>query len=654
MTKRIVQLSVIGALALTSGGDLTGQQTTPARPRPYPVFETPGFAHAVAAGTRTRTGQPGPNYWTQYARYRLQATLDPTTKRLTGQGTVVYLNRSPDTLSSLTFNFYQDLFAPGAIRNEPVNVTKGFELSRLTAAGQVLYPFTGDGQPPVRRFGTLAGVALPQPLLPGDSVALEFEWAFEVPEQGPRMGHDGEVFYIAYWYPQLAVYDDVNGWVQYPHESQSEFYMDYADYDVAITVPVGWLVGATGALVNLEEVLPRAARDRLSRARHTGDVVHVVTAADRAAGQATTVGRGGTLTWRFRATNVRDFAFGTSDRYVWDATSAGVGDYSGDGKADTAAIYAFYRPARDTWQQGARDTKFAVEFLSRFLWPYPYPHMTAVDGINSCGGMEYPMITCIGEPRDSTDLFFTVLHETGHMWFPMMVGSNEQAHGWQDEGLTTYNTAQGQAEFYHRPGDASLFAGYLRFARRGDEVELMRHGEEYPVLSAAYGVASYSKMASILRMLRGLIGEETFTRAYREYGRRWVNKHPTPYDLWNSFNVAAGQDLSWFWRTWFYETWTLDQAIASVTPAGDALEVVVEDRGLAPMPARVAVTRADGTVDRLEVPVEVWLGGARRHTLRVPNGATVTRIEIDPDGQFADVDRDNQRWSRDTDTGGPE
>jgi hypothetical protein len=460
------------------------------------------------------------------------------------------------------------------------------------------------------------------------------------------MGHDGEVYYVAYWYPQLAVYDDVNQWVQYPHMSQAEFYMGYADYDVAITVPDGWLVGATGALINAAEILPRAARDRLAQARRTAEVVHVVTAADRAAGQATARGAAGRLTWRFQATGVRDFAFATSDKYVWDATRAVAGDWTGDGKPDTAAIHTLYRPERTPWVQDARYTRFAIEFLSRFLWPYPYPHMTAVDGIASCGGMEYPMMTCIGAGRDTMSLFGVTLHETAHMWFPMMVGSNEQAHAWQDEGLTSYNTAQGSREFFNRPDDASLFGGYLFLARTGGEVELMRHGEQYPANSPAYGVASYGKMASILRMLRGLLGEETFNRAYREYGRRWINKHPTPSDMWNTFNDVSGRDLWWFWRTWFYETWTLDQAIASVTPAGGGLDVVVEDRGLAPMPARVAVTRADGTIERLEVPVEVWLGGAKRHTLRVANGATVSKVEIDPEQLFADVDRTNQSWTK--------
>jgi hypothetical protein len=192
---------------------------------------------------------------------------------------------------------------------------------------------------------------------------------------------------------------------------------------------------------------------------------------------------------------------------------------------------------------------------------------------------------------------------------------------------------------------------YLDLARRGSEysggqVELMRHGDLYPTSGGAFGVASYAKMATNTAMLRALLGEETFMRAYREYGRRWTGKHPQPYDLWNTFEDVSGRDLDWFWRTWWYETWTLDQSIGEVRIAGDRMEVEVLDRGLAPMPARLVVTRADGRTERIEVPVDVWLAGARRHTVPVRDAATVTRVEIDPENAFADIDRTNQTWTR--------
>jgi len=371
--------------------------------------------------------------------------------------------------------------------------------------------------------------------------------------------------------------------------------------------------------------------------------VNVVTEQDQAPGAATQQPAGGKLTWRFRAANVRDFAFGTSNRYLWDATTASNG-------TDTVDIFTFWRPERRAWAWGnsARYTQHSIDFLSRFLWPYPWPHMTAVDGVTGCSGMEYPMMTCIGGRRDTLTLYSVTVHETAHMWFPMQVGSDEKRFAWQDEGLTRFNQVQAMREFFNGYDflAASVRPGYLNMARSGEEVELMRHGDQYPIGSAAYGQASYSKMALNMHALRALLGDSLFMRAYREYGRRWLYKHPSQFDFFNAFNDVTGRDLSWFWRIWWYETWQLDQAIASVTPRGGALDVVVEDRGLAFMPVRLAVTRANGVVEWIEHPVDDFLAGATRVTMTVPDAATVTRIVIDPNNDFPDVDRNNQTWSR--------
>jgi hypothetical protein len=520
----------------------------------------------------------------------------------------------------------------------------------LAIGGRVLAGGPNDTTAGFEVWSTILRVQPAQPLLPGASLDLEIEWSYVVPPDGaPRGGRDGEIAYIAYWYPQFAVYDDVERqWQIDPYMGNAEFYMGYADYDVALTVPDGWLVAATGVLTNRAEVLAPRTRARLDSARRSHSVTHVVREEDRGAGKATTRGRNGKLTWRFEARDVRDFAFGTSDDYLWDATIALVGDATGDGRADTSDIHTFWRPERRAWawDQSARYAQHSVEFLSRYLWPYPYPHMTAVDGVVSCSGMEYPMMTCIGGPRDTLALYSVTVHEIGHMWFPMQVGSDEKTYSWQDEGLTRFNQAQGMQEFF--PGyDRERLSrdNYLNLARADREVELMRHGDLYPIGSPAFGIASYDKMAINLRSLRALLGDELFLRAYREYGRRWINKHPTPYDFWNTFEDVSGRDLDWFWRTWWFETWRLDQAVESVRREGDALVVTVEDRGLAPMPVRLVVTRADGRVERVELPVDPWLAGARTQTARIPSGSTVRSVEIDPELAFPDVDRGNNRWS---------
>ena len=678
------RVSVVAWASVVAGACSSGARTTPppapvtaasaatgARPTPYPVTESAAFRRAVERGTRTRTGGPGARNWTQFARYALRAELDPGNKRLTGDARIRYQNRSPDTLRFIAVHLHQNVFAPGAARNEIVPETNGMELSRVVAQGRAL-PQMRDVESSVQAGyqieGTIAWIRLPTPLAPGSAAELEFSWGFTVPEDGaPRSGTDGEVFMIAYWYPQVAVYDDVNGWQTDWYMGNAEFYMGWADYDVALTVPAGWLIGATGELRNATDVLTPATRQRLAEARRSSNVVHVVSEEDRGAGRSTTAGSGGKVTWLFEAKNVRDFAWGTSDQYLWDATHAVVGDVDClpqlissresapappgcDQRTDTATIHSLYRPSRIpwAWDQSARYGRHSIEFLSGLLWPYPYSQMTALDGVVSCSGMEYPMITCIGGQRDTLSLYSVTVHEFAHMWFPMQVGSDEKRRAWQDEGVTRFNQAQAMRSFFGGYDlERIVRDAYLGFARTGAEVELMRHGDLYPVGSPAYAMASYQKMATNLVALRALLGQETFMRAYREYGRRWIHRHPTELDFFNTFNDVSGRDLSWFWRTWFYETWTLDQAIAGVQANGDSTTITVDDRGLAPMPVRLAITRQGaGRVDRVEIPVDVWLRGERRATIRVASSPRITRVEIDPENAFPDIDRTNNRWGR--------
>ena len=643
-----VGTALFGCSAGMQSTDSARQPQSSARPVPYPVFETPQFARAVARGTRMRAGRPGPSYWQQWARYRLEARLDPATARLIGRGTVRYVNRSPDALESIYLHLSPNLFSPTAMRNREVPVTSSIELRRVALAGSAMAPMSGaDTLVGFKVSGTILRLKPRTAVAPGDSVDMELEWAFTVPpDGGPRTGHDDEIFFVAYWYPHVAVYDDISGWQVDPYMGNAEFYMGYGEYDVRLTLPEGWLVGATGTLQNPEQVLSATTRARLDSARRGGGIVHVVRPADRVAGSSTQRSTSG-LTWHFRAHNVRDFAFGTSPAYLWDATVSPVGDANGDGRADSAMVHSLYRPDARSWDRSAEFARHSVSFLSRYLWPYPYPHMTAVDGIVSCSGMEYPMMTCIGGVRDTIDLYGVTLHEIAHMWFPMQVGSDERRYSWQDEGLTRFNQAQGMREFFNGYDRLAISRrNYETIVARGEEVELMRHGDLYPTNTLAFSRASYDKMALNLVMLRSLLGDSLFMRAYREYGRRWINRHPTPFDFFNTFNDVAGRDLSWFWRSWFYETWTLDHAIGAVSARGGNLEVVVEDRGLVPMPVRLAITRADGMVERQEVPVDVWLRGARSHTVRLRNASTIMRVQIDPENHFNDIDRTNQTWQK--------
>lgn len=601
-----------------------------ARVIPYPIDLPQPFAAAIEAGTRTTGGSPGPAYWTDHAHYHLVAELDPQAARLTGTATLTYHNRSPRPLDQLVVHLYQDLMKAGAPRTRTVVATPGFELLAVRLRGEPIRPAVRD----TRMFVRL-GEALP----PGEQVALEIDYAFDVPRAGtaPRMGHEQDrVFYLGYWYPQFAVHDDVHGWVADPHRGNGEFYMGYADYDVALTAPVGYVVQATGELQNADEVLTATVRERLVRAAATRDVVAVLTKDDLDAGAATASSPTGRLTWRFRAGRVRDVAVSVARTYLWDATSAVVKDRDGPGRDGTCLIHAVYEPGSGDWVRAAEYARHTIEFMSARLYPYPWPHMTCCEGIIG-GGMEYPMMTIVGGRQPGG----TIAHELIHMWFPMLVGSNEKRYAWQDEGFTTFWTTICRDDLLGRGnGPRRDVLDYAAVVRRGRDTSCMRHADAFG--GDDFGFASYTKPAAVLHQLRALLGDETFFTAFRRYTADWAWKHPTPYDFFHTFSTVAGRDLSPYFRTWLFEAWTLDHAIAAVQATADGTTVVVEDRGRAVHPCIVEATLADGSKQRRTVPEHDWWQG-KRAELKFPAG--VTAVQLDPDLTSLDCDRDNNRWT---------
>ena len=630
----------------------------PARTVPERIVYPADFQRAIDAGTRTADGRPGARYWQQWAEYDVAVVVDPARNRLDGTTRIVYHNRSPNPLRQIWVELAQNLHAPGVPRGESVEVTEGVELEELRANGVELHPLDDaalHGNTPRTGYdvnGTRMMVQLAQPLAAGASVTLDFEFGFDIPRQGAggRMGHDsGNFIYLAYFHPRMAVYDDVTGWMVDPFMGNAEFYHGFGRYTYSVDVPAGWLVIGTGDQVNEEETLADGVLERLRRAEASDEIVHVIGANETS--NATRAGRNGRLVWRFEADSVRDIAVSITRESRWDAARTRVGDRDGDGDMDYARADAIWRPTAPRWQHAARYTQHAIDFLSRHTGtPYPWPHMTSVEGSGIIGGgMEYPQMTLIGDYNAAGDsaLYNVIAHELAHMWVPMIVSTNERRYGWMDEGTTTFNENQARKEFFPEPtsenGDRTQ---YLSLAGTELEGEMMRWSDfHYP--GPAYVFASYMKPATVLATLRNLIGAETFNRAYLEFFDRWQFKHAYPYDLWNTFESVSGRDLDWFWHSWYYTTWVLDQAVAEVDADEDgSARITIEDRGGVPMPARVRITRADGsTLDR-EIPVETWLSGATRASIDVGSGPAVTRVEIDADQLFPDKDRANNAWTR--------
>jgi hypothetical protein len=640
---------IAAVLALTSASALSAQTTRSLGPA---VVDTSIFAPLVlpaANSMRAGSGAPGARYWQNRASYSIRTELDTAATTVRSELTMRYTNNSPDTLTFLWLQTEQNAFRPKSLnsmifREDGRFGSRGFnggdEITRLE---QRLGP-TGARRVALksRVNETVTKVDLAEPLAPGKTAIVDIAWHFLVPEHGAdRMGREGSLYEIAQWYPRVAVYDDVRGWNIEPYLGQGEFYLDFGDYDLAITVPVGYIVAATGALTNAPAVLPPAILARLNTAARSDTTVRIITAGDLETGAARPR-TAGSLTWRFSAKNVRDAVWAASPEFQWDGSSwKGIN------------AYAYYRPsAAVNWHDAADMSRMSIMEYSERWFPYPWPHISAVEGPIS--GMEYPMIAMENRSEDVFDLFNVVTHEIGHMWFPMIVASNERAYMWQDEGFNTFINTFAEARRYPRKGDQLQRAS----AERENVEMIMRAGVDKPIVTAPdridpqlLGVSAYVKPSVGLQLLRQeILGPEAFDDAFRTYIRRWAYKHPTPADFFRTMEDAGGRRLDWFWRGWFLENARYDQAIDTVVVSRDgaASNVVVaygnRERGVLPIRARF--TFSDGSTERYDYPAEVWSTNSVRYLRQYRfTGKTLTKIELDPDERLPELTRRNNEWT---------
>ena len=597
---------------------------------------------------RDASGAPGPEYWQQRADYHIRASL--VGDRIEGSERITYTNHSPDSLTSLWVQLDQNLFREtsyGARRAEELggDVRHGgfFDDGGFVISGVRLRRDDAMSVPEYRTEDTMMEILLDAPLAPGGAqIEVEIDFAFEIPETGgDRMGQldvrSGIIYQLAQWYPRVFTYDDVNGWNQSPFLGQGEWYLEYGDFEVELTVPRDFVVVATGELLNPEEVLTATQRERLARARESSETIHIIEP-DEAGDDGTRPPGELPLTWRFRADNVRDFAWAASDRFVWDAA----------GWEDVLIMSVYPEESIgglgvSGWERSTEYLRHSVQYYSDQWFRYPYPVAINVAGLAL--GMEYPMIVfCSWESRGAF-LFSVTDHEIGHTWFPMIVGSDERRYAWMDEGFNTFMNYYSGIEFSGGEPILGEFMSPTQIA-----VDTRRPG--YAILTPAdsipeeeIGVLAYNKPAAVLVLLREeVLGPDVFDEGFREYIRRWAWKHPQPADFIRTMEDVSGQDLDWFFKGWIYEDAVLDQAIASVRRLGDTTVVTIENRGGIPMPLEVRILYRDGGEQRHDVPVEAWKVDGT-YVLRVVDGF-VRNVQLDPDGILPDVNRGNNVWGR--------
>ncbi len=652
---------------------------------------------ATPNSQRTASGAPGKAYTQQQVDYEMDIVLNDEKQQISGNETITYHNNSSDELAYLWVQLDQNVRAadsqsPDIQTNRiPRRLSKDrfkktFEEAPFDGGFKIMSVTNIDGSDLSHTINrTMMRINLVKPLASGDTFSFKIAWWYNINNhrmQGGRSGYehfpkDGNNNYvIAQFYPRMCVYDNVEGWQNDQFWGRSEFALEFGDFKVNITTPADHMLGATGVLLNEKEVLSKTEQKRLAIARKTFDnPVLIRTQKEAVKIEKNKVKK--TKTWKFHAKNVRDYAFATSRKFIWDAMAVDI-----NGK--TVMAYSLYSKEANPLY-GEHSTRAVAQTLktySRYTFDYPYHKAISVDGQM---GMEYPQI-CFNPGRPNADgtysdrtkyrMIKVTIHEVGHNFFPMIVNSDERQWTWMDEGLNSYMEMLAELDY---DKDFPITRGYPKNIVKymnGDQSRIA------PIMSKgdhvySFGNNAYGKPATALWILRETImGRELFDHAFKTYAQRWKFKHPTPADFFRTMEDASAMDLDWFWRGWFYTTDVTDIGIQKVkkfytkegandrvqfvedTTKGVAFgadktadskffyEITFNKPGGLVMPIIVEFTYKDGTKSRKTYPAQIWRLNDKQVTKAINSDKEITNITIDPDLETADVDTTNNSWPK--------
>ncbi len=587
---------------------------------------------AYDRGTRSYDGYPGKNYFQNQADYEITAKIDPKSRTLTGYEKIIFHNNSPYDLKDIGLRFYQNIFIKGEIRGRKVNpedLTNGVELLSLT----INHVKQDISQSAVTFFETQTNKFYRITAKAGSVNTIEATWSLTFPgKKEERMGGiDESSFFIAYWYPQVAVFDDINGWDTFDYNNVAEMYNEFGNFDVSITVPENFGVWATGELQNPEKVLSDDCLEKYQEARSGESVIHII---DRKDLRKKNVTRKGKNTWKFQAVNVSDFAFGLSDHYLWDASTMKLGN----GK--TVFVQSAYLASSDQYKAVAEMTRYVIRQLSDSIVgrAFPYPSMTVFNGDD---GMEFPMIVNDEEETDSGGTWFLTAHEVTHTYLPFLVGINQRRFGWMDEGITTMLGCEIQEKKTSKYDMRSLYLQiYPQIAGTQEDVPLAVNSSYLPDI--IFQQHEYMRPSMALWTLQDILGKDTFRKCLLGFVDRWAGKHPTPYDLFFTFNDISGENLNWFWQPWFLGFNYPDLAISKVDSSGTEYDIYLENLGGMPFPSSLEVQFDDHTTKRIRLDARIWAEN-NQHIIHLPKNKNISALVLDTEG-YPDSDSENNDY----------
>ncbi|MDB4120846.1 M1 family metallopeptidase [Gammaproteobacteria bacterium] len=539
--------------------------------------------------SRPATGEPGPMYWQQRADYKIQIKLNEDARSVEGSETITYTNNSPLALKYIWLQLDQNIFAKESINNltrpwgggdssvDFSTLRRQNFMDKFEGGFQELSIKINNKSPDTNLVGTHVRINLEQPLKPGESASLDIDWAYALVEENAVRARNGyetfedgnDIFLLAQWYPRVTAFSDYEGWHNKEFIGNGEFTLEFGDFEVDISVPSDHVVAATGVLVNENDVLSSIQKKRMKQARKSEKPMFIVTpdeAYDNELEKSTDY-----KTWSFKAKNVRDFAWASSRKFIWDAAG-----YKQDSKENPLVMAMSFYPkeGEPLWSKYSTEAVMhTMKVYSKYSFDYPYPTAQSVNG--PVGGMEYPMITFNGPRTELEDdgtrtysrsekefLIGVVIHEVGHIYYPMIVNSDERQWTWMDEGLNTFVQYLAEQEWdINYRSDRGEPRWMTEFMSSSYQVPIMTNSESL----LQFGNNAYGKPATALVVLREtILGRELFDQAFKEYSVRWKFKRPTPYDFFRTMEEASGVDLDWFWRGWFFSTDHVDIALNNI------------------------------------------------------------------------------------------
>ncbi len=583
-------------------------------------------------GTRTTDGAPGKNYWQNGAAYIIKINFNPQTRLLNGTVAINYINNSPDTLTEIDFKLYPNLYKKGSIRNMPVSsedIGEGVQIQQLSInkQNQDQTKWTIDGTNMVVKITGLA---------PKRSIHFDISYSYILNKTSHiRTGQvDSGAFFIAYFFPRVAVYDDIDGWNRHSYQGIQEFYNDFSHFNAEITVPGDYEVWATGNLKNAGQVYTDKFATRLRDAALNDKITNIITEDDIKAGNITQNKTANT--WKFEADSVTDLAVAISNHYLWKSTSLVV-----DPKTHRRTrVDAVFNPDHKSYFEVINYARKTVEAMSYVFpkWPYPFAHETVFDGLDQ---MEYPMMVNDAPYEKAEDDIELTDHEIFHSMFPFYMGVNETKYAWMDEGWATIGEWVISPIIDHKITDLFAINDYENNAGKEEDPAIVTLSTQLDGI--AYMTNSYPKPALGYLYLKDMLGDELFTKAIHYYIEKWHGKHPMPYDFFNCINTATGTNLNWFWKSWFFDTGVPDLTISKVIVENGEYNVTITNTGTKPIPVDLTIFYDDGTTQLIHQSVACWKDGNKTTLLTFTAKSGVQKLVLGT-GYDADVNKQDNTW----------